>query len=137
MSSRPLWSEHNGVVAFIVDDLAAWLIGLLADRARKRLTTALLRSDQERALVSATTAAVRLTARELSPGNDERAENVAMVVRQLFSQSTPEALTVEHQSVLESLQAGIAAQLAVLDDASLTGTGWSSAELLEVPGAVL
>ena len=35
--------------------------------------------------------------------------------------------------MLEALQAGIAGQLAVLDDASLTGTGQSSADVLGVP----
>jgi hypothetical protein len=39
-------------------------------------------------------------------------------------------------TLLEALQAGIAGQLAVLDDASLTGTGQSSADVLEVPGLV-
>ena len=40
-------------------------------------------------------------------------------------------------TVLEALQAGIAGQLAVLDDASLTGTGQSSADVLGVAGAVV
>ena len=40
-------------------------------------------------------------------------------------------------TVLEALQAGIAVQLAVLDDASLTGTGQSSADVLGVAGAVV
>jgi hypothetical protein len=39
--------------------------------------------------------------------------------------------------VLEALQAGIARQLAVLDDASLTGTGQSSSDALELPRGVL
>ena len=39
--------------------------------------------------------------------------------------------------MLEVLQAGIARQLAVLDDAGRTGAGQSSAEVLGVPGAVL
>ena len=40
-------------------------------------------------------------------------------------------------TLLEALQSGIAAQLAVLDDASLTGTGQSSGDLLGVPGTVI
>ena len=40
-------------------------------------------------------------------------------------------------TVLEALQAGIAGQLAVLDDASLTGTGQSSADVLGVAGTVV
>jgi hypothetical protein len=39
--------------------------------------------------------------------------------------------------LLEGLQAGIAWQLAVLDDAELAGTGQSSADVLGVPGTVL
>jgi hypothetical protein len=39
--------------------------------------------------------------------------------------------------LLEGRQAGIAGQLAVLDDAGLTGTVQSSADVLGVPGAVL
>lgn len=39
--------------------------------------------------------------------------------------------------MLAALQAGITGQLAVLNDASLTGTGQSSADVLEVPGTAL
>jgi hypothetical protein len=45
-----LTGRDNGHMAFVADDLAAWLIGILADRGRKRLTTVLLGTDQERAL---------------------------------------------------------------------------------------
>ena len=45
---------------FVADDLGAWLIALLADAGRKKLTTLVLGTDQERALRSAATAAVRL-----------------------------------------------------------------------------
>jgi hypothetical protein len=38
---------------------------------------------------------------------------------------------------LEGLQAGIAGQLAVHDDAELTGAGRSSADVLGMPGSVL
>jgi hypothetical protein len=37
-------------VVFVADDLGAWLIGLLADAGRKKLTALILGSDQERAL---------------------------------------------------------------------------------------
>jgi hypothetical protein len=43
----------------------------------------------------------------------------------------------EHATVLEAVQAGIAAQLAVLDDASLTGTGQSLAAVLGISGEVV
>lgn len=37
-------------MAFVVDDLVAWLVGLLADAGRKKLTGLVLGSEQERAL---------------------------------------------------------------------------------------
>lgn len=48
-------------MVFVADDLGAWLVGLLADAGRKKLTTLVLGADQEQALRSAATAAVRLT----------------------------------------------------------------------------
>jgi hypothetical protein len=64
-------------MVFVADDLASWLIGLLADAGRRKLTTLILGSDQERALRSAAAAAVRLTAGELCHGDPEQAEQVA------------------------------------------------------------
>jgi hypothetical protein len=43
----------------------------------------------------------------------------------------------KHKTVLEALRVGIAGQLAVLDDASLTWQDQSSADALGVPGNVL
>ena len=60
-------------MAFVADDLAAWLVGLLADAGRRRLTALTLGSEQERALRQAATAAVQVTARELCPDDDARA----------------------------------------------------------------
>ena len=60
-----------------------------------------------------------------------------MVIGQVFSEPVPDAPRAGPVMLLEGLQAGIARQLAVLDDASLTGTGQSSADVLGVPGAVL
>jgi len=124
-------------VPFVADDLGAWLIGLLADRGRGRLTTVVLGSDQERTLRSAATAAVQLTAKEFRPGDAERAAELAMVVSQVFGEPVPAAPLAGHATVLEAVQAGIAAQLAVLDDASLTGTDQSAADVVGVPGRVL
>jgi hypothetical protein len=124
-------------VAFVADDLGAWLVGLLADRGRKKLTTLILGPEQERALRSAATAAVELLGRELRPGDAEQAEYVALVISQVFSEPLPAASLARHQTMLEALQAGIAGQLAVLDDANLTGQDQSSADLLGVPGRVL
>jgi hypothetical protein len=58
-------------VVFVADGLGAWLIGLLADRSRKKLSTLVLGTDQERALRSAATAAIDRVAAELRPGDDE------------------------------------------------------------------
>lgn len=49
--------ETAGVV-FVVDDLAAWLVELLADAGREKLATLVLGDPQERALRQAAAAAV-------------------------------------------------------------------------------
>jgi len=124
-------------VVFVADDLAAWLVGLLAEQSRRRLTTVLLGTEQERAVRSAATVAVQQTAKDLRPDDDGQAEQVALVISQVFSDPVPDAPLTERQTILEALQAGITAHLAVLDDASLTGTGQSSADVLEIPGTVI
>jgi TPR repeat protein len=128
-----LAGRHAGMV-FVADDLAAWLVFILAETGRKRLTSLVLGDDQKRALRSAATAAARRTATELSPDDAEQAEQVAMVISQVFSEPVQDAPLARQATLLEALQAGIAEQLAVLDDASLTGTGQSSADVLGVPG---
>ncbi len=122
---------------FVADDFAAWLIGLLADASRKKLTSLVLGTDQERALRHATTGAVQRTADELRPPDDEQAEHIALVISQVFSEPVPPAPLAAQATLLEALQAGITRQLAVLDDASLTGTGQSSADILGVAGTVV
>jgi hypothetical protein len=124
-------------VVFVADDLGSWLVGLLADAARKKLTALLLGDEQSRALRQAATAAVQTTAVEASPSDDEQAEQLAMVISEVFRAPITDVSLGGHVTLLEGLQEGIAAQLAVLDDASLTGTGQSSADVLGVPGAVL
>ena len=124
-------------MVFVADDLGAWLIGLLADAGRKKLTTLVLGSEQERALRQAATAAIQVTAAQLAPPGEERAEQLAMVVSEVFREPVPDAALAGQATLLQALQAGIAANLAVLDDATLTGTGRSSAELLGVSDGVL
>lgn len=78
-------------MVFVVDDLGAWLVGLLADAGRKKLTTMVLGSDQERALRQAAAAAVRDTADEVSPSDGGRAGQIVMVIGEVFRQPTPDA----------------------------------------------
>jgi tetratricopeptide (TPR) repeat protein len=124
-------------MVFVADDLGAWLVGLVADAGRKRLTAVVLGSEQERALRRAATTAVRLTAQELCPEDDEQAEQLTMVVSEVFSAPVMDPATARQATLLVTLQAGIAWQLAPLDDPSLTGIGRSSLALLDVSAAVL
>jgi Tetratricopeptide repeat len=134
--AKRLTGRHPGVV-FVADDLGAWLVGLLADAGRKKLTTLVLGTDQERALRSAATSAVQRTAEQLRPGDEAQAEQLAMVVSQIFTEPVSGEPLANYATVLEALRTGIAAQLAVLDDATLTGTGQSSADVMGVPGTVV
>jgi hypothetical protein len=109
-------------VVFVADDVGAWLIGALADAGRKKLVTVVLGSDQERALRAAASAAVVRTAAQLCPGDEQRAGQLSMVVSEVFAEPLPAGPLAGQQSLLVAL-GGIEAQLTVLDDAALTGTG--------------
>lgn len=124
-------------MVFVADDLGAWLVALLADAGRKRLTTWVLGSDQERALRQAGTAAIQLTATQFAQSGRQRADELARVVGEVFRGPKPDAALAGQTTLLQALHAGIAANLAVLDDPTLTGTVQSSAEVLGVPGSVL
>jgi hypothetical protein len=60
-------------MVFVADDLGAWLTGLLANAGRRKLTTFVLGTDQERALRSAATAAVEDTCFRILHGEEELA----------------------------------------------------------------
>ncbi|MGO9965027.1 MAG: hypothetical protein ACLPUG_16575, partial [Acidimicrobiales bacterium] len=122
---------------FIADDLGAWLTFILAEAGHKKLTSLVLGDEQERALRLAARAAVQRTAEELRPSDEVQAEQLAMVVGQVFAEPVRGDPLANHATVLEALRAGIAAQLAVLDDHTLTGTGQSSADVMGVPGTVV
>ena len=124
-------------MVFVADALGGWLVGQLADAGRKKLTELVLGSEQERALRRAADVAVWATAEEVQLSGGEQAGQVAMVISEVFGDPVPAAPLAGPVMLLEGLQAGIAGQLVVLDDAGLTGTGQSSAEVLGVPGAVL
>ena len=124
-------------MAFVVDDLVAWLIGLLADAGRRNLVAFVLGDEQERALRQVCMAALTATANDLRPGDPTEAEQVAMVIGEVFSGPTAQ-LTGGRDTFLEELQAGIAAQLAVLDDRDITTEpGFSSADALGLTVALV
>jgi len=120
---------------FVVDDLLGWLIGLVADAGRKKLVTLMLGTDQERALRPAVEAAVAATAVQLAPSK-EQADQLATAIGEVFH-GTPKVALAGQGTLLEALQAGIAARVAVLDHPDATGTGKSSAQLLGLPPGVL
>jgi tetratricopeptide (TPR) repeat protein len=124
-------------MVFVADELASWLIGLLADAGRRKLTALILGSDQERALRSAAAAAVRLTAGELCPGDPGQAEHVARVISGGFRAPAPAGALAGQQTMLAALRASVAGQLAVLDEAALTDAGQSTASVLGAPAAVI
>ena len=110
------------------------MVALFADAGRKKLTTLVLGSEQERVLRQAATTAIRRTVTQLAPSGGEQAEQIAMVVSEVFHNPVLDTALAGQATLLQALGAGIAANLAVLDDASLTGTGQSSAEALGVSG---
>ena len=60
-------------MVYVADDLGPWLVGVLADAGRRKLTRLVLGTEQERALRLAVTVAVQRTAGELRPGDEEQA----------------------------------------------------------------
>jgi hypothetical protein len=129
--------EGDVGVAFVADDLGAWLVGVIADAGRKKLVEFVVGTEQERALRQVATAAVELTAQDLRPEGGQRAEDLARVISQVFNTPLPEMAVSNERTLLEGLQSGVAAQLAPLSDSELTGIGVSSADLLEVPTGVI
>jgi hypothetical protein len=124
-------------VVFVADDLAAWLIGRLADAGFQKLTTLVLGTEQQRALRQAAAAAVERTAEQLASSGDEQAEQLARAIGRVFRDPAPDAAVAGQATLLEALQAGIAAKLAVPDDPVIARAAQSSAELPGVQGGVL
>jgi hypothetical protein len=122
-------------MVFVADGLGAWLVALLAHAGRKRLTTVALGSDQERAQASCY-GRCQADHGDLRP-DDQRAEQLAMVVSEVFSEPVPDAPMSGQTAVPEALQAGIAQQLAHLGDRNLTSTGQSSVDVLGASATVL
>lgn len=118
-------------------DLGSWVIGLLAESGRKKLVTLVLGTEQERALRSVAAAAIKMTAQDFHPDDDEQADQLALVIGQVFDKPVPNNLFGEQPTILDALQIGLGGQLAVLDDATLTGQDQSPAELLGVSATSL
>src|SRR5689334_512879 len=112
-------------MAFIADDLTAWLIGWLADAGRKRLVSLTMGTAQERALERIASSAIRQTVRDFKPEGGQAAEQLAMTVSQVFGNAVPLESARDYPTLLEGLYAGIDKQIEVLNDASLTGVGES------------
>ena len=124
-------------MVFVVEAFAAWLIEQVAVAGRKWLGTRLLGREQNRALQQAASAAMEATARQLRPrlattDDTESADHMVRVIDQVFGKApTPAESLAEGDTLLEGLQAAVAARLAVLDDVR-PETGRSSADLLGV-----
>jgi len=114
-----------------------WLVGVLVDASLKKLTTLVFGSEQDRALRQASVAAVQQTVDELSPAGGKQAGQLAAAITKAFKTPMPKSAPAGNATLLEVLQEGIAKKLAVLDAATLAGTGQSSADLPGVSAVVL
>ena len=101
---------------FIVDDLVSWLIGRLADAGYQRLSTRVRGSDQERVLKRAAGAAVQATADEISPSDQNKADELAKQISRAFGKPAPVRMLPPRLTRLEGLYAAIAHQLSVPDE---------------------
>jgi hypothetical protein len=120
-------------MVFLADGFAAWLAATMADAGRKKLSQFFSGTDEQgRALRSAATVAIQATARELCPGDAMAAEHLARVIDELFTAPTQDGARDAEETASQALEASIGAQLAVLDDASMTGVGQSAADTLEI-----
>ena len=107
-------------MTFVVDDLAAWLVGALADAGVKKLTVLLFGTEQERALRDAATAAAEQSVRDLHlAGDGPQARRMAEAIRKALGKPSLIAPPAGQLTLLESLHASLRARLAALDDAGL------------------
>ena len=118
---------------FVEGAFASWLLGQVANAGRKRLVESMRGTEHDRALEQAAHAAIQSTAKQWYPG---KSDELASVIDQVFRSDslTPQ---MDHATVLQGLYVGITAQLSILDDVNVTGTGKSSADLLGVSGSAL
>ncbi|TWF73384.1 hypothetical protein [Kitasatospora viridis] len=125
-------------MVLLADGFSAWLVATMADAGRKKLSQFFSGTDEQgRALRSAAAAAIQLTVYELCPGDEEAAEHLARVINELFEAPTRGGARDADVTASQALEAAIGAQLAVLDDASMTGVDQSAADSLGVSAGEL
>jgi hypothetical protein len=117
---------------FGVDNLVGWLIGRLLDAGYQKLATRVRGSDQARALRKAVEAAVQATVAEIGLSDPVEAEQAAEQINTAFRHREPIPLPPGQPTLLEALQAGIASQLRVVDDAGQPAWNWPGVPVSEV-----
>jgi hypothetical protein len=117
---------------FGVDNLVGWLIGRLLDAGYQKLATRVRGSDQARALRKAVEAAVQATVAEIGLSDPVEAEQAAEQINKAFRHRVPIPLPPGQPTLLEALQAGIALQLRVVDDAGQPAWNWPGVPVSEV-----
>jgi uncharacterized protein YidB (DUF937 family) len=116
-------------VPFVVDDLAAWLVGALADAGVKKLTVLLFGSEQERALRDAATAAAEQSVRDLHLSGDyQETGRMAAAIKKALGKPTLIEPSAGQRTLLETLHASLTARLATLDSAGLGVSGTALAD---------
>ena len=99
------------MIPIVVGDFVAWAVGAIAQAGLDALTTKTLGTDQDRALRKAAKVAIQGTARELTQGDEDRAAKLAAEITKVFAAPGPDLPITGQGTVLETLQAGIAAQV--------------------------
>lgn len=122
---------------FFASAFASWLFGQVANACRKRLVSWVLGGDHDRALQQAANSAIQSTAMQWRPEGGEGSTELAMIIDQVFKKILPIFPQAEYPTLLQTLQAGIMTQLSILDDATVTGTGRSSSDILGISSTAL
>jgi len=90
---------------FVVDDLAAVLVEWLADAGRKKITTLVMGTDQQRALKNVAKLAVQLTINELCPRGGRSAELLNEALTSALRDPQLLSSGVAHFTLLEAFHA--------------------------------
>lgn len=119
-------------MVLIADGLVAWLVALVGEAGRRKLTEVVLGTEQERALATVATSAIRGTATDLAPAGGEPAERLGRVISQVFAVSDPSVDAAAGGTLFAAIGSGVRDQLAILGDPEVTGVSVSSSDLLGV-----